>query len=94
LQPLVKSKEALEKGMKISLFERLCKENYENVCRLRYQVYNSRNPKYNFLKKLHFQYRMNNDIMYLSNTLIYNNSLISANSEVAESKLILDLEKM
>jgi len=38
LQPLVKSKEALEKGMGKSLFERLVETHQSSVSKLRYQV--------------------------------------------------------
>ncbi len=37
---------------------------------------------------------MNKDIMYLSNTLIYKNALISGNEQVNESKLTLDFSQM
>ena len=37
---------------------------------------------------------MNKDIMCLSNTLIYKNTLISANEEVNESKLSLDFSQL
>ena len=37
---------------------------------------------------------MNKDIMFLSNTLVYKNGLISANDTVSESKLSLDFSQM
>lgn len=57
LSPLVKSKKAIEMGLKESLFTRLSKIDSRNVTNLT------------------IQYRMNEDIMKLSNFLVYNNML-------------------
>eukprot|EP00698_Gefionella_okellyi_P005877 TRINITY_DN1530_c0_g2_i1.p1 TRINITY_DN1530_c0_g2~~TRINITY_DN1530_c0_g2_i1.p1 ORF type:complete len:1295 (+),score=291.04 TRINITY_DN1530_c0_g2_i1:37-3921(+) len=71
LQPVVRSREAAEAGMSVSLFRRLCEAHPAAVC------------------NLSFQYRMNSDIMLLSNTLVYSNMLKCGNSEVARSELSL-----
>lgn len=65
LNPLVKSQLAERKGLNISLFERLCRKNPENVT---------------ILKK---QYRMNTDILEVSNSIIYNNVMTHGTPEVA-----------
>lgn len=69
LQPLVKSPEAAEKGMSVSLFERLC-HKYPDVT----------TP----LKK---QYRMCSDIMALSNSLVYEGMLETADEKTANMRL-------
>lgn len=57
LQPIVKSKKAGQKGMGVSLFERLCIKYPELTVALR------------------LQYRMNKEIMALSNKLVYDGQL-------------------
>lgn len=74
LQPLVKSPEAAEKGMSISLFERLCK-------------------KYPYLTTpLKKQYRMCEEIMALSNSLVYNGLLEAADETTRKMRLKPNLE--
>lgn len=65
LQPVVKSREARDKGMSVSLFRRLCEAHPEATVQLRYQ------------------YRMNEDIMLLSNTLVYDHQLLCGSQSVA-----------
>jgi DNA replication ATP-dependent helicase Dna2 len=74
LQPLVRSQEAAEKGMAVSLFERMCK-------------------KYSELKTpLKKQYRMCEEIMALSNSLVYNNLLEAADEKTKTMRLKINEE--
>jgi DNA replication ATP-dependent helicase Dna2 len=81
LPPLVRSKEARKGGLDNSLFRRLCEAQLQ------------REPE--AIVNLNYQYRMNEEIMLLSNQLIYSGRLKCGSQEVAQRALVLpDSTKM
>ena len=69
LPPLVRSENARQGGLSVSLFERLAEAHPSAVSQLR------------------FQYRMNEDIMTLSNHLVYHGQLRCGTEDVARRRL-------